>query len=1090
MGLVNLIIVAVMGAAIGMSTRYFSPGELQDRFENGQKFYALGDYNAAIDAYRKILETKSNILINIDEAMVNVDEFLLPIRVASTYQLGNSHKKLGLDKLQRSKYLKSEGNLAEAEERYNEARSDLNKGIEYFRRIVSNTGIEERTRVMAQYQIVETSYELEDYKDVIESGRELLNQFPNSLYESTIYYDIGWAYLNLGEYEKAIENLKQVLTLSPTGQRSDRAMFQIGEAYGRLHQYDEALKYFQRLVDRYDFSKLSEKELAEMVSLKLKGVVQETPRELVAKAQIKIGDIYSNRDDYEKARDAYAVVPAKYPQETALVEDSYVRNAELERKRNGVVASMNAYRRAIEHTTRREFHANAQLQIANLLFEDRQYEEAIKEYDVYLKAYGDITYRIGFGTDKARFRIAECYRDIGRTKRTGDPATSREAFGKAAGYYRGIVEEFGRSDLVPDAIFGLGLSLHATGESQEALSTYQNLLERFPKHPAAPNALLQIARIYYERKDYPQAISSYSSLVERYGESDVRNIAEMERGIAYRAAGEMERAIETFEKVDPTWEQWPQVQVEIAELYTSHERYDDAQAKLNAAIGRVTDRKALGQLHFIKGRIFFAREQYDEAIVDLSKAIEMSDDPEVLESAIFTRGTSYYRVAKKLDTQNETRSATERYEASLKDLQTLLSRSISPKIKDTAYRILGASMIRLGRQQEAVSYYEQIIQAAEDPQERASFQFLLMELYNDMENLEKVIESGRTLIAMEFQDSNTEGFFKRERAYALIGNAFFQQKRYDEAIATFTAGLKHYPNSSESSYMLFSKAFSELSKGDYEASARDFDLHLKTYPKDQNAIHARYYLAHSYQALGQLDRAAPVFYELAQRYPKSEYEAEALFLSAENFYDSRMFDRAEDAYKKFLAGYPDDQRAAVAQYGLAWSYYERNSMESMVTAMSTLVARYPQSEYAPKAQFTLGDYYYSVKDYPRATAAYSVLVDRYPSSVEAEKSRSLIAELGEIQASMEYDEVMKKFDDKEYEEAIQGFKQVIEKYPNSYTAIAALCNIGMAYENMDQWKKAKEIYDQIIEKGGNDPNYADAVDFAKEHRRWIVEKRL
>jgi len=85
---------------------------------------------------------------------------------------------------------------------------------------------------------------------------------------------------------------------------------------------------------------------------------------------------------------------------------------------------------------------------------------------------------------------------------------------------------------------------------------------------------------------------------------------------------------------------------------------------------------------------------------------------------------------------------------------------------------------------------------------------------------------------------------------------------------------------------------------------------------------------------------------------------------------------------------------------------------------------------------------------------------------------------------------MQKFDKQEYEEAIEGFKRVIETYPNSYTAIAALCNVGMAYENMKRWKQAAEVYDQVITKAGKNPSYADAADFAREHHRWIRENRL
>ena len=119
--LAKLLTIAILGTAMSLSTRFFSPVELQDRFEEGQKLYALADYEKAAERYQVILETESNVMINVEEVQVAVDEFILPVRVAATYQLGNTYNKLGLEKLQRSSYLRSEKKDVEAEERYQDA---------------------------------------------------------------------------------------------------------------------------------------------------------------------------------------------------------------------------------------------------------------------------------------------------------------------------------------------------------------------------------------------------------------------------------------------------------------------------------------------------------------------------------------------------------------------------------------------------------------------------------------------------------------------------------------------------------------------------------------------------------------------------------------------------------------------------------------------------------------------------------------------------------------------------------------------------------------------------------------------------------
>ena len=74
-----------------------------------------------------------------------------------------------------------------------------------------------------------------------------------------------------------------MLILAPRGSNADRSLFQIAESYDKLGQYEDALEYLDRLIARYDFAQMTEEEIIEMTTLKLKGLVKETARELVAK---------------------------------------------------------------------------------------------------------------------------------------------------------------------------------------------------------------------------------------------------------------------------------------------------------------------------------------------------------------------------------------------------------------------------------------------------------------------------------------------------------------------------------------------------------------------------------------------------------------------------------------------------------------------------------------------------------------------------------------------------------------------------------------------------------------------------------------
>ena len=76
-------------------------GYVSETMDGNQVAPLMGDYTKAVDHYHAIIATESNITIDLEQVAVNVDEFILPVRVAATYQLANAHNKLGLEKLER-----------------------------------------------------------------------------------------------------------------------------------------------------------------------------------------------------------------------------------------------------------------------------------------------------------------------------------------------------------------------------------------------------------------------------------------------------------------------------------------------------------------------------------------------------------------------------------------------------------------------------------------------------------------------------------------------------------------------------------------------------------------------------------------------------------------------------------------------------------------------------------------------------------------------------------------------------------------------------------------------------------------------------
>ena len=1080
--MLNLLLGIVAAALLGGSLTRLSPTveEVKSRFEVAQKYYAGKDYENGVKIFKEIAETPNHTFLDVDSITVSIDELVLPIRVAATYQVGNSFRNVGLDLLTRSMLAREEGDSLVAVQRRQEAGEALRNAKVHFDRIAGDQAVPQGIRVMSQYQIVRADYSLEDYHAVIEDVTRLFGQFPGNSYEESGFYDLGWAYYQMGDYANSIATFAKVVERSQDAVRVDRALFQMGEGQGALKDYPGAIARYRQLVEKYDFTKVSQQELKGMETAKLRGVVEETTRELVAKAQIKIGDTYALQGEVDPAIEAYALVPQRYPQEEYLVEQAYTRMAELLLDRRGLDAGIRAYQQAIQSVDDVLFKATAQLQTARLLFEAERYAEAIEAYQVYAKAYGEVALQIGFTGDKVLFKIAEAHREIGRKLLGENPEQSQASFTAALAVYDSLLSHFPEPPTLPDIRFGQGVCRQGLGQTGEALALFAEVVRRFPGHPVVPSALLQMARLQYQSGDEGSAVASYERVLAAPAQPGLLDQASIELGVAHKAAGRVDQALAAFQQVSRSSSNWVKVQVEIGDMLTAAGRYTDAQADLDQAIAIAGgDGEALAALHYLKGKIAYSQKRYAEAVPLLGEAVAGQGNEQIAASSRFLRGLSEYELGKARDGAGDSTGGARHYDLATQDLGAILETQIAPKMKNIAYRTLGTANARLGRAAETIRYYEELIARTPEVQERVGFEVLLMELYYDQHHFDQAVDLARRLIGEQFVDDNQMGYYFKERAYSILSSVELEREHYPEAIAVAREGLSQYPQSGESPTQAFVPGLANYFLQRYPDALKGFADYLRLFPRDRRALEGHYYAGMSCQIIGDYQQAASWFRLLADRFPGSGNEAEALFLCAENLYNAVQFKQANDTYQELLRTFPNSDFADDALYSSAWALFDLENTDKGIAQMEQLVARFPGSPHAPRAQYTIGDYYYTIKDYPRAQEAYRTVGQLFPGSPEAGRTEALVGELEEQIASRDYAQAVSKYQQNEHQEAIRLYQLVAEKHPRTYSALAALGNMGVALEYLGDHKKAEETYREVLARAGDNPKYQEVVEFAK-----------
>jgi tol-pal system protein YbgF len=227
------------------------------RYELGNEYLRLGDWEKAIDEFQNVRETYPKT-IYAEKAQVAID-----------YIAG----------------LKSE---KEAEEIYNLARRLYNEGkvdeaFNEFRRLIDtypeSTYTEparEALSKISKEMMGEASKELYDkgreqqrmgeYEDALHSYDALLTRYPTSHWAPYAQYAKGEIYyVKEGDYRRAITEWTKVVENYPEHELAPHALYHVGECYEKLKEWDRARAIYKRLVEEYPESMYGKGELAQFI---------------------------------------------------------------------------------------------------------------------------------------------------------------------------------------------------------------------------------------------------------------------------------------------------------------------------------------------------------------------------------------------------------------------------------------------------------------------------------------------------------------------------------------------------------------------------------------------------------------------------------------------------------------------------------------------------------------------------------------------------------------------------------------------------------------------------------------------------------
>jgi TolA-binding protein len=334
----------------------------------------------------------------------------------------------------------------------------------------------------ALFNYAKLTYELSysPFNETIKAFDKYIAQYPNNSRNTAAYDYLVQVYMTTKNYQEAILSIEKIKNKSASVKKAyQRVTYYRGVELFKNNQFEKAIEMLQlsKQNGKYD-------------------------RKLNALAQFWVAEAYYQMNEYEQAQEAYsqflntpgAYSLNQYPQAqynigyTHFKQENYNQAREWFKK---FVVRTNGQRSPIV--------ADAMNRLGDCFFLERNYPEAIKQYDLAL--------RNGmYDADYALFQKAFC------TGLNKDHRTKIRLLND-------LLTNFPKSAQTDRAHYELGRAYQKINNENKAIKHYNTLITRYTESSYYAKGLLQLGLIFYNQGKYNQSLTFYKKVASEFPQS-------------------------------------------------------------------------------------------------------------------------------------------------------------------------------------------------------------------------------------------------------------------------------------------------------------------------------------------------------------------------------------------------------------------------------------------------------------------------------------------------------------------------------------------------------------------------------------------
>ncbi|MES2286811.1 MAG: tetratricopeptide repeat protein [Bacteroidota bacterium] len=649
------------------------------------------------------------------------------------------------------------------------------------------------------YQLGFANYKVKHYVNALDYFI-LVTHIDNDSLAQNAYYHIGDCYLKMDNKQNARNafGLSSKLAFDQTIQED--ALYTYAKLCYELayNPYNEAIKAFQKYIKNYPNSSR------------------------VDEAYTYLVNVFTTSKNYKDALESIESIKMLTPElKQAHQKIAYFRGIDLFNNSEFVPAIL-LFDKARKYTFDKEITASAVYWIGESYYRDKQYQNAIESYLIYIAEPGaigkselsDVNYNIGYSYYKLKdypnsnlwFRKFVTFQSKAAPQkindaynRIGDGYFMTRDFDNAADYY----EQSYKMKLVDAdyALFQKALSNGVQKKFAAKISDLQTFISVYPKSTYIQKAKFELAQTFLSDNQNDLALTHFKNFIDTYPNSIYVNASLSKIGLIYYNKKEDDNALAYFDKLikrDRKSAEANEAINVVKSIYTAKGNVmtmADYLESIGAAIPKVT----LDSISYSIGKNHYMEQDCKAAVTDFEKYIQNFPD------GIFILDANFYKAECDFKSGNT--------DISLVGYTFVIGKNKNQFTEQSLYR---ASDILFKKQDyiQALEYFKQLELQAETPKNSASAKTGLMRCHIQLKNYPEAISYSNQVLALDKLSNEL-----KHESHFTIAQAMLATQKYDDAIAEFRAVANSAKNElgAESSYNI---AFIQNLKLEYKQSEK------------------------------------------------------------------------------------------------------------------------------------------------------------------------------------------------------------------------------------------------------------------------------